>query len=307
MFDLLGWHRCSAPGLASSCAIVTCTYPGDPRRTLVCTTEARSPHFTSVALIGRNMHRLRGSHFAALSSPASRKSPPLGRLPCMPSESPRCGSLRIDFNSPSPVCVCLSPLAECITSAIARAIAIAMRRIADRPSDSDSVQCEHSLWRVMLESCIGRLWRLWRLVSSRRSSFLLPLLQVFCPPRFYPSSSRAVARLRCIWTCARLSTSRLSRTTSPLRIVSALRLPARKAPNFLHLGYVCTCTAIAGALQLPLPNIPNVAQAVRARGLAVHLHLQRCRAHRAGRRNVTRWRTLREQLQLCYFAPHARH
>jgi len=244
MFDLLGWHRCSAPGLASSCAIVTCTYPGDPRRTLVCTTEARSPHFTSVALIGRNMHRLRGSHFAALSSPASRKSPPLGRLPCMPSESPRCGSLRIDFNSPSPVCICLSPLAECITSAIARAIAIAMRRIADRPSDSDS--------------------------------------------------------------CARLSTSRLSRTTSPLRIVSALRLPARKAPNFLHLGYVCTCTAIAGALQLPLPNIPNVAQAVRARGLAVHLHLQRCRAHRAGRRNVTRWRTLRGQLQLCYFAPHAR-
>ena len=73
-----------------------------------------------------------------------------------------------------------------------------------------------------------------------------PLLQVFSSS-FVPnlisrgSSSRVHLDLRL---------SRLWRTTSPLRIISALRLLASqvsqvpaKAPNFLQLGYVCTCTA----------------------------------------------------------------
>ena len=143
-----------------------------------------------------------------------------------------------------------------------------------------------------------------RLVSSH--SFLLPLLQMFLSSSFVPNLISRGSSSRVRLDLFR----RLSRATSPLRIVSALRLPASKAPNFLQLGYVCTCTATRWRAAAP-PAQHRFG--VRAR-FAVHFHLQRCRAHRrVAQRDWMAY--IREHsviscslhLHICYFARYARH
>ena len=137
-----------------------------------------------------------------------------------------------------------------------------------RPCLVSPVSCRLVSCRLSRVACLVSS----RVVSSRRIRSCFPCCRCSCPPRLYPTSSRAAARPR-VPLDLRLS---LSRTTSPVRIVFALRLPASKAPNFLQLGYVCTCTATRWRAAAP-PAQHRFG--VRAR-FAVHFHLQRCRAHR---------------------------
>jgi hypothetical protein len=90
MSDCLGWHRQHRQHtvFGHHGVIITCTHPGDPDpcRTPLCMTEARCsrrslssrPEHTFLASLSS---RLPGLHVAVLSSPASRKSPLLSRLP----------------------------------------------------------------------------------------------------------------------------------------------------------------------------------------------------------------------------------
>ena len=144
-----------------------------------------------------------------------------------------------------------------------------------------------------------------------------PLLQVFSSsfvPNLISRGSSSRVRLD-------LRLSRLWRTTSPLRIISALRLLASqvsqvpaKAPNFLQLGYVCTCTAQSVRAAAPPAQHRFGLQRRPSGARAVHFRLQRCCAHR---RVVQRdWMAYISEnsviscslhLHICYFAPYARH
>jgi hypothetical protein len=81
-----------------------------------------------------------------------------------------------------------------------------LHHICDSSSDRDSDAqdrrplCEHSC--ACLDRVSSRFARLDRVsfVSSRRIRSCFPCCRCSCPPRLYPTSSRAAARLGCVWT-----------------------------------------------------------------------------------------------------------